>query len=381
MVRPGLLLVSTVPRRRSVRAAALVVASLLCAATHARAQRAFDLSRFSPALDPDSFIGVQGTRTPGPSRVTLGLFLDYAHDLLTVQSGTRSDIDLVQHRFEGVLSAEAGLGGRTALALSMPLVLYQHGERLASSEPRLPSFATGDPLLQLRYRLLGEPSTADATQRRDGPGVALQLGAALPAGDADAWLGEGAVRAQAQLLADLHLLGAGIGASLGVRHRFESARVFDVRVRDEMTFGAGIEMPIPPLFPLSALVEFRGATAFKSATTALEGEVGARLRLHSGFVFTLAGGAGLSGAVGTPDVRVIAGLWYTPSESDMDHDGIPDDADECPPLPEDYDGFQDEDGCPDPDNDNDLVPDIDDLCPNQAAEEGHDENEDGCTDR
>jgi outer membrane protein OmpA-like peptidoglycan-associated protein len=49
---------------------------------------------------------------------------------------------------------------------------------------------------------------------------------------------------------------------------------------------------------------------------------------------------------------------------DRDGDGIPDHLDKCPDEPEDYDGFQDEDGCPDPDNDRDGVPDIYDKCPN-----------------
>ena len=34
--------------------------------------------------------------------------------------------------------------------------------------------------------------------------------------------------------------------------------------------------------------------------------------------------------------------------SDLDHDGIPDELDRCPDTPEDRDGFEDEDGCPDP---------------------------------
>ena len=40
---------------------------------------------------------------------------------------------------------------------------------------------------------------------------------------------------------------------------------------------------------------------------------------------------------------------------DPDGDGISDDADKCPNEPEDKDGFQDDDGCPDPDNDGDGV--------------------------
>lgn len=52
---------------------------------------------------------------------------------------------------------------------------------------------------------------------------------------------------------------------------------------------------------------------------------------------------------------------------DEDNDGIPDRADQCPKDPEDLDGFQDEDGCPDPDNDMDGVLDRDDQCPSQPG--------------
>jgi len=52
------------------------------------------------------------------------------------------------------------------------------------------------------------------------------------------------------------------------------------------------------------------------------------------------------------------------ADADRDGDGIPDVVDRCPDEPEDYDGFQDDDGCPDRDNDNDGVPDAEDRCPN-----------------
>jgi outer membrane protein OmpA-like peptidoglycan-associated protein len=50
--------------------------------------------------------------------------------------------------------------------------------------------------------------------------------------------------------------------------------------------------------------------------------------------------------------------------SDRDGDGIYDHKDQCPDNPEDFDGFQDADGCPDPDNDGDGVLDVKDQCPN-----------------
>lgn len=69
------------------------------------------------------------------------------------------------------------------------------------------------------------------------------------------------------------------------------------------------------------------------------------------------------------------------AQGDQDGDGIPDDADKCPSEPEDKDGFEDEDGCPDPDNDHDGIPDDKDLCPNAPETFNGFEDEDGCPDR
>jgi hypothetical protein len=44
-------------------------------------------------------------------------------------------------------------------------------------------------------------------------------------------------------------------------------------------------------------------------------------------------------------------------QPDHDLDGLENAWDRCPDLPEDADAFEDEDGCPDPDNDGDGVPD------------------------
>ncbi len=66
--------------------------------------------------------------------------------------------------------------------------------------------------------------------------------------------------------------------------------------------------------------------------------------------------------------------------ADDDRDGVPDDADECPGEPEDFDGYMDTDGCPDYDNDGDGVQDMNDQCPNQAEDFDGFEDDDGCPD-
>jgi OmpA-OmpF porin, OOP family len=65
---------------------------------------------------------------------------------------------------------------------------------------------------------------------------------------------------------------------------------------------------------------------------------------------------------------------------DNDKDGVPDAKDKCPLEPEDKDDFQDADGCPDPDNDTDGIADVNDKCPNEPEDKDGFEDEDGCPD-
>src|SRR5262249_26347235 len=67
-------------------------------------------------------------------------------------------------------------------------------------------------------------------------------------------------------------------------------------------------------------------------------------------------------------------------DPDNDNDLVSDWRDECPMEPEDQDGFQDDDGCPDPDNDNDGIADAVDKCPNDAEDKDGFQDDDGCPD-
>ncbi len=63
---------------------------------------------------------------------------------------------------------------------------------------------------------------------------------------------------------------------------------------------------------------------------------------------------------------------------DPDGDGIPSKVDDCPDVPEDFDDFEDWDGCPEEDNDADTFLDWEDDCPNHAEDEDGFEDADGC---
>jgi outer membrane protein OmpA-like peptidoglycan-associated protein/opacity protein-like surface antigen len=75
---------------------------------------------------------------------------------------------------------------------------------------------------------------------------------------------------------------------------------------------------------------------------------------------------------------VSLSFWF--GSADTDRDGLPNADDGCPDLAEDFDGFEDQDGCPDPDNDRDTIADLYDKCPDLAEDLDGFQDEDGCPD-
>ncbi len=115
---------------------------------------------------------------------------------------------------------------------------------------------------------------------------------------------------------------------------------------------------------------------------------GINYRLTPDTTLVVSGGAGLMGAR-ADDFRVLGGINWSPTPSgartigrgDRDGDGIPDTSDICPDEPEDQDGYQDEDGCPELDNDGDGIIDERDACVDEPEDRDGYQDEDGCPER
>ncbi len=362
----------------------LAVAIIFFHSSPALAQRGVDIDRLTPALDGEGFVGIQGTVTPGPGRWNVGLFTTWTTDPLVLRDVDDSETDVIDHRVVGDFQMQVGLGGRFALGLDVPLLLYQDasGDVLGDGLGEIAATGLGDPRFSVRWRFVGEDARV-FRERNEGPGLALSGAFTLPIGDEQALVSEDGFTADLRLLGDFHVLGAGVGAVLGWKHRFEPRDLLDVRFRDEIEAGAALKLPIPVTRDFFGIVEVRAITdpgePFDGPTTAVEGDFALQIR-RGDLTVTAGVGRGLTGGVGSPEFRALGSVSWAPRVRDADGDQIPDDRDECPFLPEDFDGFEDSDGCLDPDNDNDLIPDADDRCPDEAAEEFRDEDEDGCTD-
>ncbi|MDH3197041.1 MAG: OmpA family protein [Candidatus Krumholzibacteria bacterium] len=170
---------------------------------------------------------------------------------------------------------------------------------------------------------------------------------------------------------------------------------------DAFVFASAVEFPAPQV---SFFVEFywekllkldiETVNAANRANNQLEQSENL-LTLSPGVEFKSASGSGLKlGA----DINLNSGdkpaytnppdwgVWLVFSQQveivprDSDRDGVKDKDDACPNQPEDADGFEDSDGCPDLDNDGDGIPDAQDACPDLAEDVDGYEDSDGCPD-
>jgi hypothetical protein len=352
---------------------------------------------FQPAPDQTGFLALPSTRTPGHLGLDTTLWLGYSlHTLETESFGKPAQPpgsslparDLVANRVDGTAIAQLGLWSRGAIALRMPVLLFQNGERFGT--PALATAAAGNPALEGRVRVLGHPVRPDGSVR-DGGALALRGVVSLPVGTSDSYFVDRGTRIDVSAIGDLEMFGIRVGAALGYRHAFEEKVVFGSSLTDALSLLAGLRVPLPLLARVwpgklqeSVVLELESSTNprhfFAGPTTPVEARLAYRAAVGDYFV-TLGGGAGLRTAIGSPDLRILAAFGWSPRKHDQDADGVPDSEDQCQHLPEDRDGFQDEDGCADDDNDGDLIVDEDDRCPLEAAEIGHDDDEDGCTDK
>ncbi|MCB9682075.1 MAG: OmpA family protein [Alphaproteobacteria bacterium] len=167
---------------------------------------------------------------------------------------------------------------------------------------------------------------------------------------------------------------------------------------DEFRWGVGLAVPFGERDRFEVEAEWVGGAVVTPATLA---EVGARpfanrqtptellfgfaWRPDAPFWLKVGAGPGLTHGFGSPDVRAFAqvgGILRSKDETprDADGDGYLDPDDLCPSEPEDFDGYRDEDGCPEPDNDLDRVLDVDDLCPLDPEDYDTWQDADGCPD-
>ncbi len=325
-----------------------------------------DLRGYRVPMAHKSGLYLEPAESPDTGEVTAGMRLNYAFRPIILKDATgQRRYSIIEHQLTADVFINVGLFKIFTIGMDLPAVIAQTGDdvsadptavALVGAQP-VPRNALGDPALVVKATLL-KPSKPDA-------GVALGLldRLTVPLGDHASFLSEKAVTDEARVLFDGHFLRyftvhANAGALFrGHTGNYACGTKIDAcltRFGHELLWGGGLELDskafgVPEL---SWFVEARGylplspVKPFDSrAVSGSFASLAARYAIRD--VALLAGTElALDSGIGNAPFRITLGVSFAPREHDRDHDGIDDEVDRCPNRPEDKDGFEDEDGCP-----------------------------------
>jgi outer membrane protein OmpA-like peptidoglycan-associated protein len=299
-----------------------------------------------------------------------------------------------------------------ALSVDIPFARQGLGPALQSDETG--GFIYNDPLSNIQRHpqavTAGDPRVGLKFKAFTIKGFSLGFGAlvTIPFGDELTFNGDKSFTLEPRIIASYQVGPVHLGANLGYLWRRQQ-KVYDpsptvtdrvlLEIDDEITWGLGLTVRLTRFMGLGWEMFGRGPILSDTPDLPLETLIG--LIFNFGKIsWAVGGGLGIGSFLErevngedlqphgrAPQWRVFTMLTFTPTLAkaakvvkDTDGDGIPDDKDACPGEPEDKDGFEDEDGCPDPDNDGDGIPDVKDKCPNEPEDRDGFEDEDGCPD-
>ena len=390
-----------------------------------------DTHLFRPAIDSKGFFSVNGSDILGAGNVSFGLVLDYGHNLMRtresrVPTGTNVDADgvptgmqaecnsnkcsmltndgtgqkaLIQNSFQGTFGASYGIANKAIVGLTIPVNLMTGDE--AYDIGRTGGQYNSAKLDAQKLSFLGIHGKLRLTRVDRGIGLAVVLQAGIPLTGAPKDLGadpklwywpqfvvENQFGAERRFKVGVNVGYRGHGGS---NPRFENDLFGKTQLKEGTfeysnlgTYSLGLSYRVLDALDLvgETYASYQlGGNSDSKQKLSEEFLGGIKLFIEdNSYLMMGAGSRAFSTGFEAADVRMVLGFVYEPSIGDRDGDGYKDDQDQCPDQPEDFDGFKDADGCPDPDNDNDGILDVNDRCPNVPEDFDGDHDEDGCPD-
>ena len=330
------------------------------------AQGGLDVQRFRPPPGPHALMTVDRARVGEHLQPGVGLWINHGAEPLVQHhpDGRREPLVDGQTGFD--LTGAVGLWDRAEVGFALPLS--------GTDE----AFGAGDVRLSGKIRILGSEA---------GDATAIRAEVSLPTGDAATFQGSDAVGVAGWYVPTWVLGPLDLSVNAGLSYR-PSVQLEALESGTELHLGVGAGVDVLPDRGLRLAAELNGSTGVSSLDALRSGEtkpvetlVGAHVPLFEGFHATAGAGVAVTEGYGTPSWRVIVGAYWAPRITwDRDDDGLPDEVDKCPELPEDKDGIDDDDGCPEDDVDGDGVADAEDKCPRRPEDMDGFEDDDGCPD-
>lgn len=339
--------------------------------------------RFSPAGSEDGIFDTEGADRRRVLWPYVALHTHYAWNPVVIVDADGQQLAApVEHLLAADLVASIAVWEGLELGLSLPVTLFSDGTPYAGAAA--PGTALGDFSLRVAYRFRLAEHTA----------LAFHVPVLFPTSPDDNLLAYGwAARPTVAFMQRVGPVEILLNAFVLVREN--PVVLLDYRGGHETGAKLGLRIDLTGRWQTALLAEAGFSTAFEgffdAATTPAEARMGLEHWFDQNWRLSFFAGSGIGPGVGAPDFRGGVALAFgnnvphrpVPSETegDRDGDGIPDERDRCPNRPEDLDGFQDSDGCPDPDNDGDGILDHEDQCPNEPEVRDGITDGDGCPDR
>jgi outer membrane protein OmpA-like peptidoglycan-associated protein len=402
----------------------------------------FNLQLFRPAVDSKGYFTVNASQILGHLDFSIGLIGTYAHDVLELHnpmmpgiSGTAGmpvmgeSVFRVSDFVTAQVQAAVGLFKWVEIGLSLPIHIMFGGRGPGYVSPSGNGNFNND--LTFGGQMVGDlgihPKVRLLNTSKYPIGLAVLASIYAPTGDSKNFLGEGNVSLWPQIILDkefgfsrrfrmalnagalvrfdkntftdhgttLNTAGSNVDMSAngGNPFCFPASNLMMAPMTcgtgksralgTQMTYGLGISgAVVPQKFDLVAEIYGYADVTGSANAYPMEWLAGGKVYLASKSYFEFGAGTGIiPDQTGSPELRAFIGFIFEPNIGDRDGDGIKDDIDKCPDDPEDHDDFEDEDGCPDPDNDRDGILDRDDKCPNEPETKNGFEDEDGCPDK
>jgi len=329
---------------------------------------ALDVQHFQPHGDRQGWFVTDSADTLQLWQPAFGVWFNYGRHPLGFYDADGERREAVVSDL-ATLDLQAAIGfGPVDVALDVPIHLLVAGDGRSAWGGAVQGTALGDMRLIPKVRLL------DEEQRGIGLGLAAPL--SLPTGDSDRFVGLRTVSFSPTLLASKRFGIVRVGTNLGVRLT-GSEPIGDRTMGSAFLFRAAAS--VHPHDAIDVGLELFGDVHGHARSNPVEWLAGVTLHPIEGLDVVVGGGTALGGGVSAPAGRVFLGVGGAPvPRRARDGDGIVDSADACPDVAEDPDGFEDADGCPEPDNDGDGIPDTSDDCPDQPENIDGYNDADGC---
>lgn len=309
----------------------------------------FNAQRFRPAIDAGRTLWVDDARMPVEG-AQARVLLSYHHDPLVYRTADE-EVGIVRNVLQANVIGGWGIGP-VRIGLDVPIYLFADGQ-VTDAETGL-----GDVGIDARFTVFGEEAPVESPVD-----VGVQGRLILPTATVDTALGAPDLAGQLALVGSIDVadwrFAANVGTRIGPEETLENVVLddaFEYRFGGAYDFDGrgGIALEFAGFVYYSAEVANRAGSPF-------EGLLSGYGRPTEGLMVRGGVGRGFTAGVGSPDIRLIAGLSVVPKTSssddavtevgDSDNDGIADDKDACPTEAEDIDTFEDDDGCPDPTTD------------------------------